>query len=83
MHNCLPADSTLIFKLSTLIFSLSIVNHPVLDPDDAVAHFGEVFVVGDDYKRVLELVAEVEEEAVEFVAVFGIEVARRLVRKNH
>ena len=50
--------------------------------DGAVGDLGEGFVVGDDDEGLAELVAQVEEELVEFGLVLGIEGSGRLVGED-
>lgn len=47
----------------------------VLNPNYPVAEVGEFLVVGHYYKSLMELVAELEEQVVEFLAVFGVKVS--------
>lgn len=51
----------------------------VAEVDGAVGDLGEGFVVGDNDESLAELVAQVEEELVEFGLVLGVEGAGRLV----
>lgn len=55
----------------------------VLDVYCAVGDRSEVLVVGDDYESLAELVAQVEEELVQFCLVLRVERARRLVGEHH
>ena len=50
--------------------------------DGAVGEGGQLFVVGDDDEGLAEAVAEVEEEAVEFLLIVGVEGAGRLVGQD-
>ena len=51
--------------------------------DGAVGGGGERFVVGDDDEGLPQLVAQVEEEAVQLLLVLCVEAARGLVGKDH
>ena len=80
MHNF----KFLIFNLPFFNCQLSIIhNHSILNSYNPVAHIGKMFIVGNDYKSMLECVAEVKKQAVKFVAVLAVEVSRWFVGKYH
>ena len=63
----------------TLIFDRWQFDQSVAEMDGAVGDLGEGFVVGDNDESLAELVAQVEEELVEFGLVLGVEGAGGLV----
>ena len=66
----------------TLIFDRWQFDQSVAEMDGAVGDLGEGFVVGDNDEGLAELVAQIEEELVEFCLVLGVEGARGLVGED-
>ena len=55
----------------------------VFHVDNAVGVAGKAFVVGDDYKRLLQLIAQAEKQSVKLLLVLRVEASRWLIGKNH
>ena len=56
---------------------------PVFHVDGTVGDGSQLLVVGDNDERLAKLVAQVEEQLVQFGLVLGVETARRLIGKDH
>ena len=58
-------------------------DHPVLDHQPPVRHLGQFLVVRYDHEGLAELLAQVEEELVQFAGMGAVEVAAGLIGQHH
>jgi len=75
------------FSVKSLVnifnFQFSILNSPVSHLYHPVGKFRQLHIVGNDNKSLIELLPQIEKQAMQLILIFCIEAARRLIGKDY
>ena len=86
-HNLIPAFSgrnqVLLFFYRFLFHACGLGKNAVDHLEAAIAHLGELLVMGDDDEALAEIFPQLEQEVVQFLGIRGVKVAARLVGEDN